>query len=121
MLSRSRRRRSLPPRPRRQAKLEEERRAAAAAREASRAAARALAQQREAAAAQQAIQLRERVSMRLKEAAQRRCGRAPEPSPRRLHSGPSASGPRALRRPATHARALRPASAAASTGCSTWR
>lgn len=56
-----------------QAKLEQERRAAAAAREEARAAARALAQQREAAQQQLATQLRERVNVRLKAAAQRRC------------------------------------------------
>lgn len=56
----------------RQAKLEEERRAAAAAREAARAAARVVAQQREAVQQQQASLLRERVTIRLQEAAQRR-------------------------------------------------
>lgn len=55
-----------------QAKLEEERRAAVAAREAARARVKAMAQQREAVRQQQAVLLRDKVTARLKQAAERR-------------------------------------------------
>jgi hypothetical protein len=52
--------------------MEEERRAAVAAREAARAHAKAMAQQREVVRQQQASQLRDKVTARLKQAAERR-------------------------------------------------
>jgi hypothetical protein len=52
--------------------MEEERRAAVAAREAARAHVKAMAQQREVVRQQQASQLRDKVTARLKQAAERR-------------------------------------------------